>query len=194
MTISKGTLFVVTAPSGAGKTTLVDALLKKVEKSHNLKRVVTYTSRKPRSHEIPGKDYHFLDPQDFERQICAGFFLEWSTVYGTYYGSAATLLEQLQQGTSLIIILDIQGALALKQIYEQVVLIWIAPVNMETLRNRLVHRATDSSEQVNFRLALAESEIKNHAMQASYDYTIINDDFNRALIDLIDIVTQKLHA
>jgi guanylate kinase len=192
MTSVKGTLFVISASSGAGKTSLVDALFKRVGKSHQLERVITYTSRKPRPGEAHGSEYYFLEPQDFEKQKDAGFFIEHSLAYGTYYGSPRSMLEQLSKGISLVVILDIQGALVLKKLYEHVVLIWIAATTIDVLRSRLTCRATDSDEHIDFRLGLAESEMKNGVITAAYDYTIINDDFYRALDDLAAIVSQQL--
>src|SRR5581483_10666268 len=108
--IKPGVLFIVSAPSGAGKTTLVNAALGSLKSSHAIERVITYTSRMPREGEIPGVDYHFISELEFQSRIKDGFFLEWSGAYGTYYGTPRGLLEDLEKGHHRILIPDRNGA------------------------------------------------------------------------------------
>lgn len=188
---TKGTLFVISASSGAGKTTLVDATIKKMAYSYPLEKIITYTSRAPRAQEVHGKDYYFLASKDFEARQAAGFFLESSNAYGTYYGSPKSILEQLESGISCIIILDMQGALAIKQLYARVILIWVS-VSIEMLKARLEHRAANTPEQIAQRIQLAQEEQKNNDALRAYNYSIINDDFSRAVTDLVAIITEEI--
>ncbi|MFI5333320.1 MAG: guanylate kinase [Candidatus Babeliales bacterium] len=169
-----GKLFVISGPSGAGKTTLVNALITTIGASHNVERVVTYTSKKPRPAEVNGIDYHFVTPQEFERLLEEGFFLEWSTAYGTYYGTPASIIEGLSQGKSSIIILDRAGAQALAKLYRDVVLIWVEAPTVAVLENRLRMRGQDTHEQIGRRMVLASAEMEQEKLMPFFHYHVIN--------------------
>lgn len=189
-----GKLFVISAPSGAGKTTLVNALISDMNKDHTLQRVITYTSKTPRPAEVHGVDYHFVTPQEFERLIKAGFFLEWSTAYGTYYGTPASIMQGLSQGTSYIIILDRQGAQALKQVYAHVVCIWIEVPSVAVLKKRLEGRGQDTHEQILRRLALAHDEIEQEKIMPFFQHHVMNNLFEDAYSMVRSIVCSELQC
>jgi guanylate kinase len=189
-----GKLFVISAPSGAGKTSLVNRTLEILGITHRLERVVTYTTRAPRLGDIHGVDYHFITVADFEIKIEAGFFIEWSLAYGNYYGSPRSHVEQLAQGRSFIMILDRAGARAVKQAYPEVILIWIHIKDREVLRDRLVARGQENAEQLVYRLALAQQEIAQEKDEKLFQHHVLNDDFESALKDLKDIILGFLGA
>jgi guanylate kinase len=189
-----GKLFVISAPSGAGKTTLVTALINDIGKSHVLERVVTYTSKSPRPAEVNGVDYHFITPQEFERRIAAGFFLEWSTAYGTYYGTPASIREGLNKGTSYIIILDRVGAQALTQLYKDVVLMWIEVSSLAILEERLKERGQDTPEQIARRLVLAQKEIESEKLTPFFHYHVMNSVFEDAYKIVKSLVCNELQC
>jgi guanylate kinase len=186
-----GTLFIISAPSGAGKTTLVAALLKK---QPSLVRVVTYTSRSPRKGEVEGSDYYFIPESEFKAKIVQGFFLEWSLAYGAYYGSARSLVEVLDVGVSCIAVVDRTGAQALQALIGSAVLIWIRPPSLKILEDRLRLRGTEAEERILSRLQLAEQELEQEQAHPLFHYTIINDNFDKALGSLVALISQKLSA
>lgn len=189
-----GKLFVISAPSGAGKTTLVNALINDMGKSHNLERVITYTSKTPRPAEVNGIDYHFVTPAEFERLIGEGFFLEWSTAYGTYYGTPASIVEGLARGTSYIIILDRRGAQALAQLYKDLVLIWIEVLAISVLEERLRTRCQDTAEQIARRLVLAKDEMAQEKLMPFFRYHVMNNVFDDAYKTLQSIICNELQC
>ena len=179
----KGHLFCITAPSGAGKSSLSKALLKADPKVH---LSISFTTRAPRPGERNGVDYHFIDVGTFDRMRENGEFLEWAHVHGNYYGtSKAWISEQLAQGSDILLEIDWQGARQVQQIFPEVVGIFILPPSMEVLQQRLENRATDTPEVIRGRLEGAQKEL-NEA--TSFEYVIINDDFDRARDDLIAII------
>src|SRR5580704_16364804 len=143
METSVGKLFIVSAPSGAGKTSLVNELVVRTGKRHNLSRLVTYTSREPRKGEVPGQDYHFIGQGDFEAKIREGYFLEWVNALGSYYGTGVSVLNHIASGKSGVLVLDRPGA---RRVYEQfpAVLIWLTVPNLESLKQRLTLRGTET--------------------------------------------------
>lgn len=178
-----GTLFIVSAASGTGKTSLVARLL---SEEPMLSLSVSFTTRAPREGEINGREYHFIDTVTFEKMIAAGDFLEYAEIYGNYYGtSLSAIKEQLQQHDVLVEI-DWQGA---KQIIERVkttvVSIFILPPSMAVLEKRLRSRAKDDEAIIKRRLFSAKEEIAQAFM---YDYVMVNEDFEEASIDLRAIV------
>lgn len=191
---TSGTLFVISAPSGTGKTSLLTHVSARLYSLYNysLKRVITYTSRAVRNGEVPGRDYWFISPRDFETKIADNFFCEWSDFYGTYYGSPYSLLEELSHGTSLAIIVDRAGAQRLKAVCPHAFLIWLEPPHLEELRRRLTLRGQNTPESIAKRLALAAQELAQEKEDPRYDYSLINDDFEQAVQELIKIFTQKL--
>lgn len=178
-----GCLFLVTAPSGAGKSSLVAQLLA-ADDEINLS--ISHTTRAPRPGEVNGREYHFVTVEEFEAMRENNDFLEWAYVHGNYYGTSRKWIEaQLEAGRDVLLEIDWQGALQVKRLFPDVIGIFILPPSVEALRARLNNRATDSEEVIARRLAGAGAEMV-HAGQ--FDYVIINEDFERATHDLIAVV------
>jgi guanylate kinase len=184
----KGRLIIISAPSGAGKTSLIAALLK----SHGarLQLSVSTTTRPPRPGEEHGKDYFFCEKDAFAKRIEDGAFLEWAFVHGNYYGTSRQWIqEQLSQGGFVLLEIDWQGAQQIRAQFprEQVVSIFIRPPTVEALRQRLIDRGKDSVEVIEERLRAAKEEL-THAEE--FDYVIMNQEFAAALRDLSQLVSQ----
>lgn len=188
-----GTLFIVSAPSGGGKTSLVNALLAAEPFNVLLVRVVTYTTRLPRPGDINGQDYHFIQEDEFRSLLEKGFFAEWSMAYGTYYGTPVSVLEDLAQGDSRILILDRAGAQRMLKAVPEAVLIWITPPSLEVLRERLQGRNTENQGQIERRMALAREEMDAEAQNPLYSHYIFNDFFENSLDFLKNIVLISLN-
>lgn len=181
-----GTLYIVTAPSGAGKTSLVKALL---ERLPGIEVSVSYTTRAPRPGERNGVNYHFVDVPTFERMIRDGAFLEHARVFGNYYGTAQrTVADKLAQGIDIILEIDWQGAQQVRRIFPDTIGIFILPPSRAVLEARLRNRKTDSDEVIARRLAEARTEISHHA---EFDYLVVNDGFEQAVGELASIVTAQ---
>tara|TARA_Y100000588_G_C14100044_1_gene858391 strand:+ start:229 stop:870 length:642 start_codon:yes stop_codon:yes gene_type:complete len=177
-----GGLFVVSAPSGAGKTSLVKAL---AGKKADIMLSVSHTTRLPRATEIEGIDYHFIDRDKFLSMKAAGEFLEHAEVFGNYYGTSSTWVdEQLALGKSVILEIDVQGAQQIRNMRE-CTSIFVLPASLSTLENRLRGRGQDSEEVISARLAEAVSEMSHYQ---EFDFLVINDIFEIALADLTNIV------
>ncbi len=183
-----GNLFIVTAASGAGKTSLLRALL---DLDTQIKHSISYTTRKPRPGEVDGVDYHFVDEAQFLQMLSDGEFLESADVYGARYGTAqASVNTVLQAGCDIVLEIDWQGAEQVRRLYPQAISIFILPPSMETLAARLNSRGQDSKEVIARRLAAAREEMSH---VGEFDYATMNDDFQTALEDLRAIVrTQRL--
>ncbi len=178
-----GNLFIITAASGAGKTSLVKALL---EKDANLTLSISHTTRKPRPGEQDGIDYHFVDEAAFLEILGAGGFLESAQVHSARYGTSQKAVDEpLQTGRDVVLEIDWQGAEQVRRIYPQAVSIFIVPPSLETLAKRLRGRAQDSEEVIAKRMAAAREEMR-HLVE--FDYVTINDVFDDSLQDLIAIV------
>lgn len=188
-----GKLFVISAPSGAGKTTLVETVLSKLVISHKIKRIITYTTKQPRAHEVHGVDYYFLEKRDFLQKIQEQFFLEWSDAYGDLYGTAREILELIKLGNSFIAIVDRRGAANIKKICEDAVLIWITPPSIEVLRERLAHRGTETQEKLLFRLNLAQQELAQEKLEPLFAHVIVNDELAQAQRELEYILRKELN-
>lgn len=190
--VRQGKLFIVSAPSGAGKTTLVTAAIQKIMSEYPIKRVITYTTRAPRHGDISGQDYHFISEEEFRAKIEQGYFIEWSVAYGFYYGSPRYIVDDLAQGVSLMLVIDRLGA---RQIYTQLsnaILIWIYTKDMATLQERLAKRATENYEQMLHRLMLANKEVQEEAHELLYHHHVLNDCFEKALQEIVSIVFRSL--
>lgn len=183
-----GNLFVISAASGAGKTSLIKALL---EKDTHLKLSISHTTRKPRPREVDGVDYHFVDEAAFLQILGEAQFLESAEVHGARYGtSQATVEGPLKAGFDVILEIDWQGAAQVRSLYPQAISIFVLPPSIEALAQRLNNRAQDSSETIVRRVAAARTEM---AHVSEFDYVTINDDFNDALQDISAIIrTQRL--
>ena len=178
-----GNLFVVVAPSGAGKTTLVDALLKR---EANIRLSQSYTTRAPREGERDGVDYHFISRQKFEQMIGAGEFLEHADVYGNYYGTSRKWIERELAGDHDVLLeIDWQGAQQVRKLFPHMSGIFILPPSLGELRKRLKSRGKDSPEAIEKRMASARDEI-SHVLE--FEYIIVNDNFEAALADLMAVV------
>lgn len=179
----KGNLFIVTAASGAGKTSLVEALL---AKDARIKRSVSHTTRQPRNGEENGLHYHFVSEAQFLEILSAGGFLESADVHGAKYGTSQSGVDTaLQAGYDVILEIDWQGAAQVRAIYPQAISIFILPPSVETLAERLNNRGQDSAEVIAKRVAAAREEMR-HVVE--FDYVTINDNFEVALQDLMAII------
>jgi guanylate kinase len=167
----RGLLFIVSAPSGAGKTTLVERL---VEVTPHLRMSRSYTSRPARAGECDGVDYHFITRERFELMIAAGEFLEWADVFGNLYGTSAADTERiLESGCDVVLVIDVQGARQVRARGMETVAIFVMPPSADVLERRLRGRSKDSEEQIRRRLEVARQEV---AAFAEYEYVVINDD------------------
>ena len=178
-----GNLIVVAAPSGAGKSSLVKALL---ELDSKVQPSVSHTTRAPRGQEKHGREYFFASKEEFDAMVKAGHFLEWAEVHGHRYGTSRKAIEErIAQGADVILEIDFQGAIQIKQIFANAVLIFILPPSWEELRSRLERRGEDAPEVIELRLKNAAVEM---AQASKFDFVIINELFDRAVFDLKAIV------
>jgi guanylate kinase len=178
-----GNLFVVAAPSGAGKSSLVKALL---ELDSRVQPAVSHTTRPPRGQEKHGREYFFLSSAEFDSMVERNAFIEWAHVHGHRYGTSRHAIEErMQNGADVILEIDFQGALNIKKIFANAVLIFILPPSWEELRSRLQRRGEDSPEVIETRLKNAAVEM---AQAREFDFVIINELFERAVFDLKTIV------
>lgn len=183
-----GLLFIVSAPSGAGKTTLCKEVLRRINqgKSKPLKWSCSYTTRPPREGEKNGEDYFFVSEEEFDQMIARGEFAEWAYVHGHRYGTSLRYLKEAEeQGIDLLLEIDCQGARQLREKYGSGCFIFILPPSLEELRKRLEKRATESKEMIERRLTRAKEELEEYPL---YDYIIINDDFAQASKELEGII------
>jgi len=179
----QGSLFVVVAPSGAGKTSLVSALL---EQDRNVRLSISYTTRAPRAGEVDGVNYHFVDRSKFEAMIAADDFLEYADVYGNYYGTSRRWIERELSGDHDVLLeIDWQGARQVRKLFPHMVGIFILPPSLEELHRRLQGRGKDAPEAIDRRMASAREEI-SHVLE--FEYIIVNERFEAALTDLVSIV------
>ena len=180
---SRGTLFVVSSPSGGGKGTIIEHVLECVE---NLSYSVSYTTRAPRQKEVDGREYFFVSRETFEEMVAAGEFLEWACVHGNLYGTAKNqILAETGAGADIIVEVDVQGAASVRQLLMDSVSIFILPPSYEVLRERLIARGTDGPDELEIRLRRAPEELRQYS---SFDYVIINDEVERAVGQLSSII------
>ena len=178
-----GNLFVVAAPSGAGKSSLVRALL---ELDSHVRPSVSHTTRAPRGQEKHGREYFFVSGPEFDAMVNADAFVEWATVHQHRYGTSKKAIEErISEGTDVVLEIDFQGALAIKRIFSNAISIFILPPSWEELRARLERRGEDSLEVIDLRLRNAAKEVEQ---VKQFDFVIINELFDRALFDLKAIV------
>jgi len=178
-----GHLYIVAAPSGTGKTTLVRLLL---ENDPGIRLSISYTTRAPRSGEEDGREYHFVGVPDFLAKIGTGDFLEWAEVHGNYYGTSKTWIEaEMAAGRDVLLEIDWQGAQQVRALFPQAIGVFILPPSMEELTRRLTGRGTDSADVISRRLAAAQAEMRH---VGEFDYVIINNELEVALTDLCAVV------
>jgi len=182
-------LIIFTAPSGSGKTTIVRHLLKHID---SLAFSVSATNRPPRDHETHGKDYYFLSSEEFHWKVAQGEFLEWEMVYpGRYYGTLKAEVERLwAEGKHVIFDIEVKGATNIKKAFpEESLAVFVKVPSLEELRRRLEARGTESPEMIETRLARAAEEL---SYQENFDYVLINDDRDQALVEALEVVEQFL--
>jgi guanylate kinase len=178
-----GSLIVVAAPSGAGKSSLVKALL---ELDSRIQPSVSHTTRAPRGQEKHGREYFFVPDSDFDAMVASNGFIEWALVHGRRYGTSKKAIEErIAQGADVILEIDFQGAMQIKKAFANAVLIFILPPSWEELRSRLERRGEDAPEVIELRLKNAAVEM---AQAEKFDFVIINELFDRAVFDLKAIV------
>jgi len=186
---AKGELFLLSAPSGAGKTTMIRGLLGDLDATGRLRFSISHTTRAPRMGEVDGRDYHFVSADAFRRMIADDLFLEWAEVHGNYYGtSAAAVLPLLDEGIDVIVDVDVQGAERLMREFPDAHSIFVLPPSYGSLVERLQGRGLDDPDQIARRLAVSLWEIRRYD---SYRYVIVNDDAQRAVDALKAIILEK---
>ena len=183
----KGLLLVVSGPAGVGKGTINGAL---VERNCDIRMSVSATTRKPRPGEIDGVHYFFKSEEDFQKMIDEGAFLEYMRVFDTnYYGTPKSFVTQeLEEGRSVILEIDVHGAMRVKSVYPDAVLIFIAPPSMSELKSRLIHRGTESAETIERRFTAAFHEVE---YAGKYDYIVVNDILDLAITQAEDIIVAE---
>lgn len=180
---TRGTLFVVSSPSGGGKGTLVRGVLEVVD---NLSYSVSYTTRGPRTNEVNGREYFFVDVPTFEEMIANGEFLEWACVHGNFYGtSKRQITEKTAAGIDMILEVDVQGAASVRQLLLDSVSVFILPPSFAVLKERLCARGTDTPDSLELRMRNAPDELSQFT---AFDYVIINDEVERAVAQLASII------
>lgn len=182
----RGRLFVISAPSGAGKTSLVKALL---ERDPELALSISHTTRRPRPHETDGREYHFVSVPQFEQLAARGAFLEHARVFDNYYGTSRDTVERLLgAGTDVVLEIDWQGAQQVRSALPECVTVFILPPSRRALEERLTGRQTDSPEIIARRLSDAVGDMRHYS---EFDYVVVNDRFEQAVQDLQSIVTGR---
>jgi guanylate kinase len=182
-----GKVFVITGPSGVGKGTLIERLLERIP---DLELSVSATTRPPRAGEVDGRDYHFLTPEEFERRVETGDFLEHATYIGHRYGTLREEVERrLEEGRSVVLEIEVQGARQVRDAMPEAVQIFIAPPDPKALRNRLEARGTDSPEAIERRLRTAEIELE---AQGEFPHVVVNDEVQKASSELEGLVRGEL--
>jgi guanylate kinase len=185
---TKGNLFILSAPSGAGKSSLISALLKQAS-ARPMQVSVSHTTRDPRPGEVNGQHYHFVSKTQFQQAITEHAFYEHAEVFGNYYGTSEIAIDQqLAQGIDVFLDIDWQGAQQVRMKKPEVTTIFISPPSKQELENRLRGRGQDSEEVIHSRMAQAQAECSHYQ---EFDYIIINDDFEQAKIDLTTIVNNQ---
>jgi guanylate kinase len=182
----RGLLFVVSAPSGTGKTTLCKELISLVS---GLRHSISYTTRQPRPGEVHGREYFFIDEARFHQMAHRNEFAEWAPVYGHFYGTPRQgLMEMLDQGSDVLLEIDVQGAMQIKKKFDDAVYIYIMPPSIEALQTRLLQRAGDTPQEIERRLQKAREELWSYR---DYYYIVRNDDMKQALRELEAIIVAE---
>jgi guanylate kinase len=179
----RGTLFVVSSPSGGGKGTIIRHVLDVVP---NLSYSVSFTTRAPRSNEVNGREYFFVGRQIFDQMVAAGEFLEWACVHGNLYGTAKRqVTDETAAGIDIVLEVDVQGAESVRELPLDSVSVFILPPSFDVLRERLIARGTDSPEELQVRLHNAPAELRQYS---AFDYVVFNDEVERAAGQLAAII------
>jgi len=183
--MSKGLFIVVSAPSGAGKSSLCQGLMKAYPE---IKFSVSHTSRPPRPNEVNGRDYYFISREEFEERIRRGEFIEWVENYGHLYGSSKKIMEALKDGTDLLLDIEPRGAKKVKKEFRGGIYVFVLPPSRSELLNRLEKRGHETDDAIQKRFHQAESELKEISW---YDYVIFNEDLEKATRQLVSIYTAE---
>ena len=184
--IKDGRIFVIAAPSGAGKTTLCQALINDIT---SLKYTTSYTTRQPRKGEVKGSHYHFVSQEKFREMVEQELFAEWAEVYGNYYGTLVKDIETLNRsGYDALMDIDTRGAMQIRQKFKDSVLIFICPPSLSILEKRLYERGTDSLDVVKKRLKKVYDELE---YLSKFDYLVVNDELSRSVSDLQSIIAAE---
>ncbi len=180
-------IIVISAPSGAGKTTIVRSVLKKIPK---IVFSISATTRAKRDYEVDGVDYFFLTEDEFKEKIEKNEFVEWETFYGYYYGTLKSFIDsEMKKGNSVLLEVDVKGAMKIKEVYPDAVSIFILPPSIEELKNRLINRKTETEEDLLKRFERAKMEIE---FQTHFQYKVINDDLEDAKDKVFSILQSEL--
>jgi guanylate kinase len=191
--MKNGRLFIISAPSGAGKTSVTTNVISKLKGIIPIEKVITITTRPRRPGEVDGVDYVFLSNEEFLKREKTGFFLETTKYNDNYYGSPAWIVQDMKNGKSFIIITDTVGAKNFKEnLIPDAVTIWITVPDIEELRKRLEKRKTDSLEVIERRLKIAKEDMEREANENQFDYHVQNNNLNQAVDDVIKIIKQTL--
>ncbi|MDD3593574.1 MAG: guanylate kinase [Candidatus Gastranaerophilales bacterium] len=179
----KGKLFIIAGPSGVGKGTIVKEIL---SANPDIELSVSATTRAPREGEIEGVSYYFLTKEDFRKKIENNELIEWAEFAGNYYGTLKSTVDKaLNEGQNLILEIEVQGALQVKQVFPDVKMIFILPPDIEELKSRLINRNTETQEALDLRLAQVDRELK---ISKIFDVRLINDDLNKAVEDVTNFI------
>ena len=189
-----GSLFIVSGPSGVGKTSVVNAFLQEYQDKYAIERLITYTTKQPRVNELHGIDYHFIGQAEFQEKIEQNFFLEWSGDYGACYGTPAHVIDSLSHGKSYILVIDRHGAQQIVKQYPQTVLLWMQVGSLAIIEERLRGRKSDSAQAIEKRLALAVAEIEQEAQLKLYHHYIDNHDFVAAVDQIARVIIPRCIA
>ena len=183
-------LFVISSPSGGGKTSLINKLFED-SRSMNFKKSISDTTRQKREGDINGRDYYFLSEKEFKDKIEKEEYVEYASVFGNFYGTSKEEIKTKYNNSNLILELDWQGAYAVKELFDDAKLIFLLPPSLDDLKQRLIKRNLDSSESIENRLSEAKKEISKSEM---YDFLVLNDDFDRAFEDLSQILFKGISS
>ncbi|MBM3893130.1 guanylate kinase [Candidatus Dependentiae bacterium] len=187
-----GRLFIISAPTGGGKTTIAKRAFQALEKIVPLEKVITYTTRQPRLNERNGIDYHFVDLADFKTKEASGFFLETTFYDNNFYGCPRNILDTIAKGKSFILVADRAGAKTIKQLYPQAILIWFDVPSLNVLEERLQKRGRETGEALHRRITIAAEEITEEERNPIFDFHLCNDDLNTATTELIQLIEASL--